>query len=362
MRSRSLCALSAAVLLAACAEHAPPPATSAKPVKIEVAGHTGAQAPDSFVGTLRARQRTDLSFETSGRLTIIKVDVGDQVRAGQVLAQLDPAPARWRLDKAVADRNAANATLAERQTWLRQQETLAKDGIISPAALQAAQASRQQAASQQAAAEAAVAAARRDLDLTRITAPFDGQVVARSAQPFVDVAPGQAILQLESGNALELVAHLPDAVAARLKPGMSAHARSGAERLDVRLERISSRSDNGSLAQAIFRLDRAPATLRSGAAAALELPQHGAQALTLPASAIIAANDLRSASVFIVKDGRLQSRKISADSRLLPHGRVAITSGVQAGEQVVVAGTAFLSVGQAVVAHRSQTLLEGARQ
>ena len=138
MRTRSLCALSAALLLAACAEHAPPPAAPAKPVKIEIAGDSARQQADSFVGTLRARQRTDLSFETSGRLTLIKADVGDQVRAGQVLAQLDPAPARWRLDKAVADRNAANATLAERQTWLRQQEALARDGIISPAALQAA--------------------------------------------------------------------------------------------------------------------------------------------------------------------------------------------------------------------------------
>lgn len=362
MRSRSLCAFSAALLLAACVEHAPPPAPSAKPVKIEVAGDSASHPADSFVGTLRARQRTDLSFETPGRLTIMKADVGDQVRAGQVLAQLDPAPARWRLDKAIADRNAANATMAERQTWLRQQEALARDGIISPAALQAAQASHQQAASQQAAAEAAVATTRRDLELTRITAPFDGQVVARLAQPFIDIAPGQAILQLESGNALELVAQLPDSVAARLKPGMTAHALSGNDRVAVKLERLSSRSDNGSLAQAIFRLEHAPASMRSGAAVALELPLQGPQSLTLPASAIIAANDAKGATVFVVKGGSLQRRAVGTDGRLLPAGRVAITSGVTAGDQVVVAGTAFLTEGQAVVAHRSQTLLQGARQ
>jgi len=362
MRTRSLCALSAALLLAACAEHAPPPAAPAKPVKIEIAGDSARQQADSFVGTLRARQRTDLSFETSGRLTLIKADVGDQVHAGQVLAQLDPAPARWRLDKAVADRNAANATLTERQTWLRQQEALARDGIISPAALQAAQASHQLAASQQAAAEAAVATARRDLDLTRITAPFDGQVVSRSAQPFIDVASGQTILQLESGNALELVAQLPDTVAARLKPGMAAQASSGSDRLTVKLERISGRSDNGSLVQAIFRVEQAPASVRSGAAVALELPRQGAQPLTLPASAIIAANDSKGASVFVVREGSVLRRPVSTDGRLLPEGRVAITSGVKQGDQVVVAGTAFLNEGQAVVAHRSQTLLQGAVQ
>ncbi|MYM93207.1 efflux RND transporter periplasmic adaptor subunit [Duganella vulcania] len=362
MRTRSLCALSAALLMAACARHAPPAATPPKPVKIEVAGDSASQQADSFVGTLRARQRTDLSFETAGRLTLIKADVGDQVRAGQVLAQLDPAPARWRLDKAVAERDAAHATLAERQTWLHQQQALARDGVISPAALQAAQASHQLAASQQAAAEAALATARRDLELTRITAPFDGQVVARSAQPFVDVGQGQTILQLESGNALELVAQLPDAAIAHLKPGMAAQARSGNDRLAVKLERLSGRSDNGSLVQAIFRVEQAPAGIRSGAAVALELPRQGTPTLTLPASAIIAANDAKGASVYLVRDGSVQRRPVGTDGRLLPEGRVAITSGVSIGDQVVVAGTAFLSEGQAVVAHRSQTLLQGAQQ
>jgi len=362
MRPHSLCALSAALLLAACAEHAAPGAVPAKPVKIEVAGESSKQSADSFVATLRARQRTDLGFETPGRLAAINVDVGDQVRAGQVLAKLDEAPARWRLDKAVADRNAAAATLAERQTWLRQQETLARDGIIAPAALQAAQASLQLAVSQHASAETAVATARRDLQLTRITAPFDGQVVARSAQPFTDVAPGQAILQVESGKALELVTQLPDAVAVRLAPGAPAYARSGNDRLAVKLERLSGRSDNGSLVQAIFHVDKAPANVRSGAVVDLDLPRKNSQSITLPASAVITTNDAKSASVFIVKNGSLQRRTISTNGQLLPEGRVAIDSGVSAGDQVVVAGTAFLSEGQAVFAHHPQTLLQGGRQ
>ena len=321
-----------------------------------------AKHADTFVATLRARQRTDLGFESSGRVVAMLVDVGDRVRAGQVLARLDESPARWRLDKATADRAAAAATLAERRTHLRQQEELARDGIISAPALQAAQASHQQAASQLGVAEAAVASARRDLAFTRITAPFDGEIVARQVQPFVDVAAGQRVLQMEAGRALEAVVMLPDTIAATLAPGAEAQAVSGTDRVTLTMERLSGRSDNGSLVQAIFRV-QAPSGLRSGGVLSVALPRGDAHDITLPAAAVMAGTEAGRGSVFVI-DGASQTlkrRAIRTDGQLLPGGRVAVTQGLRAGEQVVVAGTAVLNEGQSVVTYRAQTLLQGAR-
>lgn len=362
MRLRSLFPLSAALLLAACAEQAPSPPPAAKPVKVEVAGTRSGPSVDSFVGTIRARQRTELSFETYGRLHSVKVDVGDRVHAGQVLAQLDEAPTRWRLDKAIAERKAASAVLAERQTWLHQQEALARDNIIAPAALQVAQASYQQAVSQLAVAEAAVASARRDTELTRITAPFDGRVVARLAQPFVDIAAGQSVLQVESGQDYELVSLLPDVVAEKLTIGKDAYAHNGDQRIAIKLARLSSRSESGSLVQAIFQIKDAPANLRSGTVVELELLRTDASLLTLPNTALINADDGKTTHVFIVKSGSLHRRAITTDGRLLPNGRIAVTKGVANGEHVVIAGTAFLKEGQAAVEHRPQTMLQGVNQ
>lgn len=371
MRSRSLpvqgkltlCTVIAATLLSACAESATPPSSAPKPVKTEVIGSTALYQADNFVGTLRARQRTDLGFESSGRVEAILVDVGDRVQAGQVLAQQDESPARWRLDQAQADRSAAAATLAERRTHLRQQEALARDGIISPVALQAAQASHQQAASQLEAVETAVAAAQRELAMTRITAPFDGEVVARHAQPFSDVAPGQAILQLEASGALEVVAMLPDSIATAMAPGARAHAISGADSLELTMERLSGRNDGGSLVQAIFQVHQAPDGVRSGGVVSVELPRDGARAITLPATAVLPGTEAGRASVFVVDSdsGTLQRRTVQTEDRLLPDGRVAISAGLNVGERVVVAGTAFLNDGQSVVVHPAQTILQGAR-
>jgi len=351
-------ALVSAALLCACAEPAPPPAPPPKPVKVETAASGAAHAADSFVGTVRAHQRTELSFETPGRIAVLSVDVGDRVRAGQVLAQLDDAPARLRLARAQADLRAAVAALAERRTSLRQQEMLARDGIISPAALQASQASYQSAASQHDAAEAALAAARRDLALTRITAPFDGEIVARRTQPFVDVAAGQSIVQMESGRAIEVVAMLPTALAAPLRPGATAHASDGGAKLTLTLERISARSDDGALVQAVFRVKEASSAVRSGATVSVELPRQDAPALTLPAMALMPGAEADRATVFVVDNGVLRLRAVRIGERMLPGGRVGIDSGLRGDEKVVVAGTAFLHDAERVVALPALTSLK----
>lgn len=351
-------AIVAAALLCACADHPPPPAPPPKPVKVEVAGSAASHFADSFVGTVRARQRTDLSFDAAGRIVAIAADVGDHVRAGQVLAQLDDAPARLRLTKAQADLQAATATLVERRTFLGQQEALARDGIIAPAALQAAQASYQLAASQHDAAEAAIAAARRDLAHTRVTAPFDGEIVARQVQPFVEVAAGQSILQVESGRAMEVVAMLPTALAATLKPGAPAQASDGAAKFALTMERLSARSDDGALVQTVFRVEPSAPSVRSGTTVSVALPRQGTPVVTLPAMALMSDGAAGRANVFVVEDGVLRRRAVRIEERMLPGGRVAIDSGLRGGEKVVVAGTAFLHDAEAVVALPALTSLK----
>ncbi|KAB8035784.1 efflux RND transporter periplasmic adaptor subunit [Janthinobacterium aquaticum] len=358
--------MSGLLLLAGCSHPVEPVAALPKPVKIETVGAFDAgQGRGSFVGTVRAQQRGELSFETAGRVAAVLVEVGDRVRAGQELARLDPAPARWRLDKAAADDSAAVAALAERDTQLRQQEALSRDGIISPAALETVRAAHALASSQRGVAQAALAAARRDVALTRITAPFAGAVVARLVQPFADVAPGQAIVQVQSEQAQEVLAMLPDTVASGLAPDAVARARSGNRDIPLTLERLSARSDNGSLVQAIFKLAPGHDVLRNGAVVAVELPDHAADVLlSVPMAAVMtgarSAQKPGQASVFVLdKTGTLVRRPVQTGTNLLPGSRMEIRQGVQRGDQVVVAGTAFLHEGQAAVAHQPQTLLQG---
>jgi RND family efflux transporter MFP subunit len=350
-------------LLAGCQKQPPAPLAAPRPVKIEIVGSASAQSDESFVGTLRARLRSDLSFDAPGRIAAIDVDVGDQVRAGQVLARLQEAPARWRVDKAQADRAAAAAAFAEREVQLLQQRALAADHVISEAAFESARAQHAQARSQLETADTALAAARRDLEYTRIVAPFDGTIVGRTAQPHADIGAGQPALQIEGGHALELVAMLPDPVAARIAPGQAATASVGATRLALKLERLSWRNESGSLVQALFRVEGNTAGLRSGGVVALQLPRHDAAGISLPAAAVMPAPERGRGTVFVVDPAtqRLQRRAVGLGDAVLPDGRLAVTGGLANGDTVVVAGAAFLTEGEAVVRHDPQTMLSEAR-
>jgi RND family efflux transporter MFP subunit len=357
-----------AALVVGCAKEPAPPADLPRPVKVEVVTDGILHASESFVGTLRARQRADLGFDSSGRIAAILVDVGDHVRAGQVLARLEEAPAQWRLQKAQADRAAAAAALAERTTQLHQHALLAKDQIVSATTLESVQTQHRLADSQMQAAGAALELARRDLALTHITAPFDGEIVARAAQPHTDIGPGQMVLQIEAGQALEVVAMLPDTVAARLAPGQPAAAKVSstgqARALTLKLERLSARSESGSLVQAVFRITEPVSGLRSGGVVSVELPSPTTAAVSVPAPALLPGIERGSGSVFVLDaaKGHIARRTIKLGNGVLPAGRIPVIAGLVAGDQVVVAGVAFLTEGQPAVRHEAQTLLHGAQR
>jgi RND family efflux transporter MFP subunit len=354
------------LLLCGCSQQIPPFASVPRPVKVEVVSNRTDTGSASIVGTLRARQRSELGFESAGRIATLLVDVGDHVRAGQVLARLEESPAQWRLDKAVADRAAAAASFAERASQLKQQESLAQDQIISPMALESAQTQQRIAASQLQAADAALALARRELALSRITAPFDGEIVARSVQPHTDIGAGQPVLQIENGQTMEVMAMLPESVAAVIAPGQAASATvtvpgQRARTLPLTLDRLSARNESGSLVQAVFQVGGPVSGLRSGGVVSLELPARATTALSVPAAALLPGTEPGAGSVFVLDAARQQltRRPIKLGDGLLPSGRIPVASGLAAGDQVVVAGAAFLTDGQAAIRHESQTLLHG---
>jgi len=362
--------LGLSLLMAGCSGDKPVAAPPPRPVKIEVVGTAATHAMETFVGTVRAHRRADLSFEEPGRVAAVLVDVGDHVRAGQVLASLDSAPSQWRLEKALADRDAAAAQLQERTTQLRLQEPLAKEQIISAPALESVRAQQLAAAAQLQSAEAAVAAARRGESHTRICAPFDGEVVARLVQPHADVGAAQAILQIEAPGALEVVVMLPDGVAARLSAGLPARARmsnpdGAALTVPLTLDRVSARSESGSLVPAIFRIDGSSRTARSGSVVQVELPRAGTtETIAVPAPALLLGEAPGAASVFVLDEqrGRVTKRDVQVGAHVMTDGRLPVLHGLAPGDEVVVAGAAFLSDGQTAVRSATETqLLDVAR-
>lgn len=348
--------------LAACSQEPHAGNAAPRPVKVEQIGTSEGLAAESFVGTVRAHRHADLGFESGGRIAAILVEVGDSVQMGQPLARLDPATAQAHLAKASADQTAASMTLKEREAQLHRTLQLEHDQVVAHAAVEDAQTQQQAALSQLQAAKAAVALAQREVNLGEIRAPFSGQIVARQAQPFADVAPAQVILQLEATGALEVVLPLPERTASTLKLGQAAQIQlSGSTTvIPATLDKLSGRADNGAQVQAIFRIDGTAPDLRSGSTVAVTLAASGTVALTIPAAALLPGQQPGSGHVFVLDMARqkLQLRSVQVGSTLAANGRIPLLSGVQRGEWVVVTGTPFLIDGQAATRFVPQTLLK----
>lgn len=196
------------------------------PTRVTVAKATeGSLAPSLFgIGTVEARRAYLIGPTAAGRVRRVAVDVGDAVRAGQLLAEMDPVDLDERaaaLDASIARAGSAIAAMqAQRQDSQARKELaglnarryveLGKQNFMSGAAVEAKLQEQTSAEAAVSGADANLAAARQDLqrlaaeraglrqqrDNVRLLAPADGMVSSRDAETGSTVVAGQAVLRL----------------------------------------------------------------------------------------------------------------------------------------------------------------------
>lgn len=340
----------ACLMVVACSHEEATPEPAIRSVKVASVRAYGADAAP-LTGVVRQRQRAVLAFEGAGRLVALNVDIGDSVKQGQVLASLDTAAVRLRLKQAQAALFASVAQTAERKRNKVRQQLLYAQGSVAASAVEQAEAAWQAAVAQQAADEAALDLVRRDQRQGQLIAPFDGRVVARPAQLYSELSPGQVVMELEASNALQVIVQVPVEQAASLKPGDRAIAADPAapgSALPLVLEGLSMRAQNGLLQSARFRLIASDLALPSGVSLNVKLTPPALLPLSIPTQALRMGSDASQVQVFAYDptQGKVALRDIAIG--LIDQGRVTIDKGLKDGEQVVVTGVAFLTDGQPV--------------
>ena len=153
-------------------------------------------------GKFKGLDSVDVGAQISGRVARVLVDFNDQVKAGDTLAEIDPAQLRSRVEQSRAQVSAADAsvrlakaTLAQSKAALARAKDMAEKGLISSKDLEAAQADAERAEasvgssqSQSILARASLKDAETSLSWTSIKAPIDGVVLARLIEPGQTVA------------------------------------------------------------------------------------------------------------------------------------------------------------------------------
>ena len=338
------------------------------PVLVTVAKAGEAALPRSVfgIGTVEARRTYNIGPVAPGRLARVLVDHGDAVKAGQLLAEMDPVDldervAAGRAGTARAGQliQAAEATLTEATSRARLAQSsaeryadLRRKNFVSQEAVDAKNHESAAAQAAAAAARANLAAARDDArrvgaDLAgtgkaraqlRLTSPADGVVFARLAEPGSTLAGGQAALQLidpeslwvrariDQGRSAGLVAGLPVQIVLRSRPGQP---------LPGRIARIDLVGDAVTEERIVdIAFDRTPPGLAIGELAQVDIRLAPLErTLAIPAAAVKRIG--KSDGAWLVGDGRIEFRKLSTGAAG-SDGLVQVTAGLAAGDAVVV--------------------------
>lgn len=298
-------------------------------------------------GPVTAWEEMQLGVEVSGlRVTTLHVDVGQSVKKGQVLLQLDARVLQsdWRSAKAAHAEAEAGVQLAKIN--LSRGQNLAKEKLISASALDELRAGLVQAEAREATSRAALDAAQLRLDFTRLRAPDDGIISRRLVQPGQVVMAGGELLRLIRQGRLEWRAELAESELGRVQPGAVVLLTDGnGQVIEGRVRAVSPGLDATTRTGTLYADLPAPGALKTGMFVEGRVVTGSGNALMLPAASVVRRDG--HAYVFTVgKDGiarRVRIRLGSADGDWLE-----VLEGLEAGDAVVARGAGFLGDGDSV--------------
>jgi RND family efflux transporter MFP subunit len=302
-------------------------------------------------GGIAAWQEASIGGEAQGlRLAEVRVNVGDAVKKGQVLALFAAEPVQAELAQARAQVAEAEAALKEAQADTRRTAKLRAEGFVSEEKLTQSLTAETTAQARLEAYQAGLRARAIRLEQTRVLAPDDGVISARAATVGAVPGAGQELFRLIRQGRLEWRAETPSADLGRIRPGQRALLTlPGGETLQGTARKVAPTVDPQTRNGLVYvDLPRSGPAL-AGMFARGEFLAGESRALTLPQSAVL----LREGFSYVFKaapgrDGlaRVILTKVRTGRRA--GELVEITGGLEAEAQVVAKGGAFLAEGDLV--------------
>lgn len=324
-------------LLAGCGE--PPPATPeevARPAQIVTVGATELGSGLRFPGRVRAVKRAELAFDVAGKLVEFPVTEGQTLKAGALIAALDAEQFELQLSAARAEYDKARADYERvEKVW---QETRA-----------VARAEVDQKRTAMEVARSRYAAARKEFEDTRLTAPFDGIVARRYVENFQAVQAKEPVVSLQDLAELEVVVHVPERIvqgAPRRVAGEVVFEGIPGKRFPVTLKSFSSEADPQTQTyEVVLSLTRPQGVTILPGMAAEVFPSvaagEGEEALLVPMKAIFAGPEGDSRVWVVDPDTSRVSQRVIEIGEVTGEGAV-VTAGLASGERIVTAGVSHL--------------------
>lgn len=288
----------------------------------------------AWPGTVRSRTVAKIAPKIAARILEIKVNAGDQVSKGDVIARLDDRDIRAKEREALSALAGANAQATRAAADARRINSLYKQEAATRENLDAVQAQAKTAQAGVSQAMSGVNVVRAYLDNAVLRAPFSGVIVAKLKEAGDMGLPGEPVVSMQTAQDMRLEVSVPSSCATRLATGMEVKTRidilgsEGAGKIDEIVPEVDPQTRSQ-----LIKI-KLPETkgLQPGYFGWLEQACEQHQALLIPSSAVIHVGQLE--SVKVLAEGSVSLRHIRTAKTFAD--KVEVISGLRAGETVVV--------------------------
>jgi membrane fusion protein, multidrug efflux system len=346
-------------LLAACSKPAPPQ-EPVRAVKVLTVGAAALQAGAEYAAEVRPRIESRMSFRVAGKLLKRHVEVGQHVKAGQLLAEMDPQDFALAVQAAQAQVAVASTNLKLADADYQRYKALRVQNFISEAELERRDTALLSARAQLDQAQAQLASQQNQLGYTRLRADVAGVVTGVDAEPgqVVGQVIGAAVpvVRIAPDGPRDAVFSVPEDQVGLMKPGMGVMVKTGAAGKLVKgvLREVGASADPATrtyLVKVTLPTVDAPAlgSTLSVLLADTAPQKQGEQqpvVMKLPTSAL--RQEGNATTVWVLDASSMTVKAQTIQIATVDGNEVVVASGLQPGAQVVATGVHVLSAGQKV--------------
>ncbi len=339
-------------LLVACSKPAPAP-EPVRAVKLVTVGASGLQAGHEYAGEVRSRVESRLGFRVAGKIVKRQAEVGQRVKAGQILAQLDPQDYKLAVDAARATLAAAVTNRDLAAADFKRFQSLKEQNFISGAELERREATLKAAEAQVNQAQAQLANVGNQVGYANLVADVAGVITAVEAEVGQVVAAGSPVVRVAQDGPRDVVFSVPEDRIASVAVGtvlqVRAWAQEDAAPLQGKVRELAASADPLTRTyQAKLALDRAAswplgATVYVQSAAA----PSAVQAIKLPTSALM-QNAQGASQVWRLDAASMTVQPVTVQVATADGNEAVIAAGLKPGDRIVSAGIHVLAPGQKV--------------
>ena len=349
------------LLLAGCEKEQVEEKKIIRPVRAITVGDFATFRQRQFPGTAKATQEIDLSFRVSGPLITRPVNIGDEVKVGDVVARIDPRDFEVQLNNAKGKlaKEVANAKRAQSE-FEREMRILEADaGATSQTAVDRKQSQLAQARANIRSLQASVTAAEDTLSYTYLRVPFDGIVVDTFVENFQSVQAKEPILRIVDNSHIEMVINIPENLISLVPYSSNIEVVFDTfpdRKIPAKIKEIGTEASRTTRTYPVNIIMDQPKDIKilpgmagkvTGEPSAKYLAENP-RGKQVPITAIFSPDDIDKTYVWVIDEQSLKVTKREVTIGNVTDTGIMVIEGLEGGDMIAIAGVHYLHEGMEV--------------